>query len=72
MLLSRICNNRNGLSVSVVASLGQLRRVSGRNYVGISLMLVLSLILPAIKMTLVVYVTLMYLMSALNQMYQYI
>ena len=72
MLLLCICNNRNGLFVSVVVSLGQLRRVSGRNYEGISLTLVLSLILHAIRMTLVTYATLMYLMSALNQMYQYI
>ena len=72
MLLLCICNNKNGLFVSVVVSLGQLRRVSGHNYVGISLMLVLSLILHAIRMMLVTYVTLMYLMSALNHMYQYI
>ena len=72
MLLSHVYNNRNGLFVSVAVSLGQLRRVSGRKYVGISLTLVLSLILHAIRMTLVACATLMYLMSALNRMYQYI
>ena len=72
MLLLCICNNKNGLFVSVVVSLGQLRRVSGHNYVGISLTLALSPILHAIKMTLAVYATLMYLMSALNRMHQYI
>ena len=68
MLLLCVCNNRNGLFISVVVSLGQLCRVSGRDYIGISLTLVLSLISHAIKMTLVGYATLMYLMSALNRM----